>query len=182
MIKKIVLLSSVAILVLTASCKKTEELQNQDPSTGAMPIPEHTTHEVAPDTVMMSPPPMPETTQTPPADGKYPVMTFEKTEHDFGTINQGDKVTYSFVFKNTGATDLVIANAVGSCGCTVPEYPKEPLKPGESAKMKVSFNSAGKSGRQQKTVTVSTNTAAGKEILTVKANITPKAGSGITSH
>jgi len=170
------------MLILTASCKKTEEMSGGDPSTGAMPIPEHTTHEVAPDTVMMSPPPMPETTQTPPANGKYPVMTFEHTEHDFGTIKEGDKVTYSFTFTNSGASDLIISNAVGSCGCTVPEYPKAPLKPGESGKIKVSFNSAGKMGRQQKTVTLAANTATGKEIITIKANINPKAGSGITSH
>jgi hypothetical protein len=125
---------------------------------------------------------MPETTQTVPADGKYPVMAFDKTEHDFGTITEGDKPSYTFNFKNTGASDLIISNAVGSCGCTVPEYPKAPVKPGESAKMKVSFNSAGKNGRQQKTVTVTANTASGKEIITIKANINPKAGSGQTSH
>jgi hypothetical protein len=182
MIKRIVFLSTVAMLVLTASCKKTQEISGSDPSTGVMPIPQQTTHEAAPDTVLMSPPPMPETTQAPPANGKYPVMAFDKTEHDFGTINQGDKVTYSFAFTNTGASDLIISNAVGSCGCTVPEYPKAPLKPGESGKIKVSFNSAGKNGRQQKTVTIATNTATGKEIITIKANITPKAGSGISSN
>ena len=182
MIRRIVFLSTVGMLVLTASCKKTETLSGSDPSSGSVQSPATPVETpVAADTVMMSPPPMPETNTPPPANGKFPVMTFDKTEHDFGTINDGDKVTYSFTFKNTGASDLIISNAVGSCGCTVPEYPKEPLKPGESAKMKVSFNSAGKSGRQQKTVTIATNTATGKETLTIKANITPKAGSGINS-
>jgi hypothetical protein len=186
MIRRIVFLSTVGMLVLTTSCKKTEALSGSDPSSGNAQLPiqpaQQPATETAPDTVMMSPPPMPETNQAPPANGKYPVMTFDKTEHDFGTINEGDKPTYSFVFKNTGASDLIISNAVGSCGCTVPEYPKEPVKPGESAKMKVSFNSAGKNGRQQKTVTIATNTASGKEMITIKANITPKAGSGQTSH
>ncbi|WP_245699422.1 DUF1573 domain-containing protein [Flavobacterium noncentrifugens] len=119
--------------------------------------------------------PMPQTA-TPPADGKYPVMEFETKEHDFGKINAGSKVVYTFNFKNTGEADLIISNAVGSCGCTVPEYPKEAIKPGESGKMKVSFNSAGKNGQQQKTVTITANTAAGKEMLTIKASITPVTG------
>ena len=172
--KKIIL--SALVVAMTISCKKTEELSVQDPASGvvapAMPI----TNEPAPDTVMMSAPPMPEAAApVAPADGKAPVMTFEKTEHDFGTITQGDKPSYSFTFKNTGASDLVISNAVGSCGCTVPDYPKQPVKPGESGKIKVSFNSSGKNGRQQKTVTITTNTAAGKELLTIRTNINPKA-------
>lgn len=182
MIRRIVFLNTVAMLVLTASCKKTEALSGSDPSSGmAAPI-EQPVPEPAPDTVMMGAAPMPESTQAPPSDGKYPIMAFSKTEHDFGTINEGDKPSYTFTFKNTGASDLIISNAVGSCGCTVPEYPKEPVKPGESAKMKVSFNSAGKNGRQQKTVTITANTASGKETITIKANITPKAGSGQNSH
>ena len=59
-----------------------------------------------------------------PLDGKYPEMKFEKNQHDFGTINQGDTVEHEFKFENTGEADLLITNAKGSCGCTVPEYPK----------------------------------------------------------
>ena len=102
---------------------------------------------------------------------KVTEMTFNKVEHDFGTINQGDKVDYTFKFTNTGQNDLLISNAVGSCGCTVPEYPKEPIKPGKTGKIKVIFNSAGKSGQQTKTVTINTNTASGTEKLTIKASI-----------
>lgn len=162
MIKKAVFLFAIGSFVLATSCKKQEEAVVET----ATPNQEQAATEV----------PMPETA-TPPADGKFPVMEFEKKEHDFGTINQGDKVVYTFNFKNTGEADLIISNAVGSCGCTVPEYPKEAVKPGESGKMKVSFDSAGKSGQQQKTITVTANTAAGKEILTIKTSITPKAGS-----
>ncbi|HEY0091074.1 MAG TPA: DUF1573 domain-containing protein, partial [Flavobacterium sp.] len=71
------------------------------------------------------------TSQTPPADGKYPVMTFSEPEHDFGSINKGDKVTHSFEFKNTGEADLIISDAKATCGCTVPEFPKDPIAPGK---------------------------------------------------
>lgn len=98
-------------------------------------------------------------------------MTFEKTEHDFGTIKQGDKVTHDFKFTNTGEADLLISNAKGSCGCTVPEYPKEALKPGESGNIKVSFNSTGKSGQTEKSVTIMVNTKEKHQILKIKANI-----------
>jgi hypothetical protein len=110
------------------------------------------------------------TTQIP-ADGKYPEMTFEEEEHDFGTIQQGDKPSYEFVFKNTGQADLIITSARGSCGCTVPEYPKTPIKVGASAKIKVSFDSKGKSGETSKTVTILCNTKEGSKILKIKSNI-----------
>lgn len=107
-------------------------------------------------------------------DGKYPVMTFKTKEHDFGNIAQGEKVETVFNFKNTGESNLVISKAVGSCGCTVPEYPKEPIAPGKSAKIVVSFNSAGKNGKQMKTVSLTTNTLEGNEILTIKSLIQSK--------
>ncbi len=106
--------------------------------------------------------------------GQLPAMTFSDTEHDFGDINQGDKVSYDFEFKNTGGSDLLISNAVGSCGCTVPQYPKEAIKPGASGKIMVTFNSTGKHGEQHKSVTLSTNTEKGSEILKITANINAK--------
>ncbi len=108
------------------------------------------------------------------SNGKFPVIKFNKDVHDFGDITDGDKVDYTFTFTNTGAADLIISNAAGSCGCTVPEFPKEPIKPGKKGKMKVSFDSAGKPGNQQKTVTITSNTATGNDILTIKANVLPK--------
>lgn len=106
-----------------------------------------------------------------PVDGKYPVMTFHKTEHDFRIIEKESKVSYTFGFINTGEADLIITKAVGSFGCNILEYPKEAIKPGESGKMKVSFNASGKHGQQQKTVTITTNTAQGSELLNIKAAI-----------
>ncbi|MCF6132919.1 DUF1573 domain-containing protein [Flavobacterium wongokense] len=98
-------------------------------------------------------------------------MTFSESEYDFGTINQGDKVVHDFKFTNTGKADLLISKAKGSCGCTVPEYPKEAIKSGESGTIKVSFNSTGKHGETQKTVTLFCNTKDSIEILKIKATI-----------
>lgn len=103
-----------------------------------------------------------------------PVMSFDKTSHDFGTINEGDKVTTTFSFTNTGDEDLIIVDARGSCGCTVPEYPKnQPIAPGETGSIVVSFDSSNKPGIQQKSVTLSANTASGREMLRIKSNVTP---------
>lgn len=87
-----------------------------------------------------------------------PVLTFEKEVHDFGTVNEGEVVEYSFKFKNTGDAPLLIESAQASCGCTIPEWPKEPVKPGSEAYMKVSFNSAGKEGAQEKSISIKANT------------------------
>ncbi|UYQ94236.1 DUF1573 domain-containing protein [Chitinophaga horti] len=91
--------------------------------------------------------------------GELPVITFENAVHDFGKITEGEIVEYSFKFTNTGKGSLLIRNAVASCGCTVPEWPKEPIKPGESGYMKVSFNSKGKpEGFTEKEITIEANT------------------------
>ena len=102
---------------------------------------------------------------------KVPVMTFETKEFNFGTIKQGEVVEYDFKFKNTGESDLVIVKMKGSCGCTVPKWDKTPVKPGESATFHVKFNSAGKRNKQNKTVTITCNTATGKEVVYVKGDV-----------
>lgn len=99
---------------------------------------------------------------------------FAKTEHDFGSINQGDAVEYKFKFTNTGNEPLVIEDAKGSCGCTVPSYPKEPVAPGAEGEILVKFNSAGKEGQNSKTVTLTANTEPISTILTIKANVEVK--------
>lgn len=103
--------------------------------------------------------------------GSVPKMTFNEEKHDFGKIMQGEKVTYSFAFRNDGGSDLVISSAQGSCGCTVPSYPHTAIKPGESSKIDVLFNSEGKSGLVQKTVTLVTNCNPSTKVITIMATI-----------
>jgi hypothetical protein len=94
-----------------------------------------------------------------------PLMKFEKESHDFGKIKQGDKASYDFKFTNTGKSPLIITDAVASCGCTTPEWPKTPVKPGESGQIKVVFNSAGKMGLQDKQITITANTVPAQNIV-----------------
>lgn len=100
-------------------------------------------------------------------------MTFEKNAHDFGTLKEGDRVEYSFKFTNTGKEPLIIEDAKGSCGCTVPVWPKDPILPGKSDEIRVSFNSANKPGAQSKQVTITANTEPLTSKLTISANVTP---------
>lgn len=93
----------------------------------------------------------------PPDSAAAPRISFEKTTYDFGTITTGDKVTYDFKFKNTGKSPLVIANADASCGCTVPEFPKKPIQPGEGGIIKVVYDSKGQTGKQHKDITITSN-------------------------
>ncbi|RZL31954.1 MAG: DUF1573 domain-containing protein [Pedobacter sp.] len=90
-----------------------------------------------------------------PADAA--VITFERDIYDFEKIEQGEKVQHDFKFKNTGKSPLIISNATATCGCTIPETPKEPILPGKEAVIKVVFNSEGKMGMQDKVVTVTSN-------------------------
>ena len=103
--------------------------------------------------------------------GSAPVMTFNEEKHDFGKITQGEKVSHSFIFKNTGGSDIVISSAQGSCGCTVPTYPKEPIKVGQESKIDVVFDSDGKSGLVEKTITLVTNCNPSTKILTINSTI-----------
>lgn len=103
--------------------------------------------------------------------GTVPKIYFYEEKHDFGKITQGQKVSYSYKFKNTGGSDLVITSAQGSCGCTVPNYPKDPIKPGDEGVIDVVFNSEGKSGKNEKTITVITNTNPNTKVLVISANI-----------
>jgi len=109
----------------------------------------------------------------PEVDPNLPKTTieFKEMEYDFGTIKQDQKVTHSFKFKNTGKEPLIIASAKGSCGCTVPDWPKEPIAPGAESEIKVEFNSGKKAGQQSKTVTIQANTDPNPTRLTVKSNV-----------
>lgn len=108
-------------------------------------------------------------------EGPLPVFEFQTTEHDFGTIGEGDVVEYSYAFKNTGDAPLIIQNAQGSCGCTVPDWSKEPIPVGGTGFVKAKFDSNGKPNIQNKTVTVTANTWPKQTVLRFKAMVTPKA-------
>lgn len=96
---------------------------------------------------------------------------FEKNEHDFGEIIAGETITYAFKFSNTGGADLIISDVLTSCGCTVSEFPKEPIKPGKSGVIKLTFDSRGRVGYQNKTATIKTNTVPDMVFLRIKATV-----------
>src|SRR5690349_9026085 len=96
---------------------------------------------------------------------------FNEEEFNFGTIKQGESITHNFEFINTGKEPIIISNASGSCGCTVPEWPKEPIAGGAKAVIKVTFNSAGKQGVQDKTVTLQSNAKQNPMVLHLKGNV-----------
>jgi uncharacterized cupredoxin-like copper-binding protein len=103
-----------------------------------------------------------------------PIMTFDKLSHDFGTINEGEVVETVFTFTNTGSSDLIILNARGSCGCTVPDYPKDqPITPGDSAEVTVKFDSNNKPNANNRSVTFTTNTEKGREVVQIRTFVTP---------
>ena len=104
-------------------------------------------------------------------NGDLPDMKFEEEIFDFGTITQGEKVTHDFKFKNEGESDLIISNAYGSCGCTVPEVPKKPILSGEENIIRVTFNSDGNTGMVTKEVTILTNCIPNSRVIKIKANI-----------
>ncbi|HOY32685.1 MAG TPA: DUF1573 domain-containing protein [Bacteroidales bacterium] len=102
---------------------------------------------------------------------KLPVFQFNTEEHDFGRISEGEKVSFTFKFKNSGKSDLIISDAKATCGCTVADYPKTPIKPGEESGISISFNSEGRRGIQNKSVTLVANTQPNTKVLTIKAEI-----------
>jgi len=103
-----------------------------------------------------------------------PAIEFGELVHDFGDINEGDKVETTFKFKNTGKSELIITKIKGSCGCTVPSnWKREPIMPGEESEFTVSFNSKGKPNKQQKTITLTCNTNKGRETVRIKAQVKP---------
>ena len=103
--------------------------------------------------------------------GQDVIIEMLETSYDFGEMQEGESVTHDFILKNIGKADLIISDAKGSCGCTVPEWPKTPIKQGEEATIKVTFNSAGKKGKQTKTVTLETNAIPNIKVLTITGNL-----------
>lgn len=104
-----------------------------------------------------------------------PVIEFKEEFFDFGVVIQGEKVSHTFSFKNTGKSNLVLTSVHAGCGCTVPKFSKEPVAPGFTGEIEVTFDSSGRSGLQSKTVTVSSNTQPSRtEIRFVADVVVPK--------
>ncbi len=100
-------------------------------------------------------------------------ITFEVTDHNFGDVNQGEKVETTFKFKNTGNFPLILQNVLSTCGCTVPEWPKEPVAPGEEGVLRVVFDSSAKIGRQNKVITIRSNSKMGDYRVRISAMVLP---------
>lgn len=109
----------------------------------------------------------------PPVPNNAPLSSFgfETASHDFGTILQDSEQKYDFMFTNTGENPLIITNAVGSCGCTVPDYPKHPIAPGATEKIHVVYKPGKQQGKQNKTVTITANTEPTQTVLRIMADV-----------
>lgn len=148
-------LVSYFIMIVTVSCNSNDKAttnSGQDP--------------VSPDIVNN-----PATASGNDVEKRLPVFKFEETTHYFGTIHSGERMSHDFKFKNTGNAALIISQASGSCGCTVPEYSKDPIKPGEEGVIKVKYNSEGHGGMVSKTITVLANTIPNTKVLTISAEV-----------
>jgi hypothetical protein len=123
-----------------------------------------------------SPTQTPTPAATPVADekpeGPLPVIEYENMDHDFGVVTEGQKVSYTYKLKNTGQAPLIIQNAQPSCGCTVPDWSKEPIPVGGTGFVKAEFDTKGKVGPNTKTITVTANTWPKKSTLKFKASVT----------
>jgi hypothetical protein len=111
-------------------------------------------------------------------EGPLPAFKFERTEYDFGQIKEGEKVVYSYKFTNTGTAPLIVNSVQPSCGCTAPDWTKEPIPVGGTGFVKVEFDSNGKQGIQNKVVTVNANTWPKSLVLRFKAQVNPKPEGG----
>ncbi len=100
-----------------------------------------------------------------------PHIKFETSSYDFGDIVQGDKVEYTFKFTNDGDAPLIISNVLTTCGCTASDWPKEPIAPGASSEIDVTFNSTGKIGHQNKVITIMSNASNNPERVKIVTNI-----------
>ena len=105
--------------------------------------------------------------------GPLTSMEFGESTFDFGTVDEGEKVSHTYAFINTGKEPLIISNAKGSCGCTVPQWPKEPIAPGAKGEVTVEFNSKNKKGKRNQKVTLTSNTEPAQTFIYLTGEVTP---------
>ena len=103
-----------------------------------------------------------------------PVIEFDVKEYDFGDVTEGEVVEGKFTLINSGKADLILTEVKPSCGCTTPEWPKEAIKPGESGEIKFRFNSKGRKGKQNKSITIRSNAEKVTEVIRIKGNVIAK--------
>jgi hypothetical protein len=155
--KKISLMALVSISLITFSCKEkaTEKIENANVEAAAV---------------------------RDASANKMAVMSFDKTFHDFGQITQGTPQQTVFTFTNTGDAPLIITDATSSCGCTIPDYPKNtPIAPGQQGQMVVNFNGSGQN-QVTKTINVQANTANGSELLKIQAFVLGPNAASVPSY
>ena len=155
--KKISLIALVSISLITFSCKEkaTEKIENANVEAAAV---------------------------RDASANKMAVMSFDKTFHDFGQITQGTPQQTVFTFTNTGDAPLIITDATSSCGCTIPDYPKNtPIAPGQQGQMVVNFNGSGQN-KVTKTINVQANTANGSELLKIQAFVLAPNAASVPSY
>lgn len=111
------------------------------------------------------------------AEGELPVMTFESTDFDFGSVKEGEVVDHIFKFTNTGSFPLIISKATATCGCTVPQWPKDPVGVGESGEIRVKFNTQNRTNQQTKYVNINANTKPEVTRLKISGNVIPNTDS-----
>jgi hypothetical protein len=158
--------------------KQNEELSNPMPEVKITPVPKEPQPANPEGASPFDRPNVdPRANDFPPESAKMPALTsikFDRLVHDFGRINEGEKVKTVFRFTNTGKNPLIISNAQGSCGCTVAIWPQHPVKAGGTDEIVVAFDSHDKHGEVEKTVTVVANTNPASTVLTIKSTIVPR--------
>lgn len=121
-------------------------------------------------------PTAPQTAQPAVPAGPTTSISFNETTFDFGTVNEGELVSHTYAFTNTGNETLVLSDAKGSCGCTVPKWPREPIAPGQTAEITVEFNSKNKKGKRNQKVTLTANTNPPQTFIYLTGEVIPAEG------
>lgn len=161
--KKVILFSLVAGLFFFGACNSDSADSSDEARQSLASAPSANDADVAP---LNNPAATPSLENVP--SGPTTSIQWISPEFDFGTVEAGEVVTHVFKFKNTGSEPLIITDAKAGCGCTVPKKPTEPVAPGEEGAITVEFNSRGKSGNQNRDVTVTANTNPARTVIKLK--------------
>lgn len=111
-----------------------------------------------------------------PANPNAPKFEFKDTQHNFGKVEEGTRASHDFVFTNTGKEPLILTNVKASCGCTTPSWPREPILPGKTGTIKVVYNSKGRPGKFNKSITISSNASEPMKVVYIRGEVVPVPG------